>query len=97
MQLARAKGIKTMNQIHNLGIGGKDNEYPALSPAIEAGATNALPAPPSMGDEPEGSWPRIIDLIFDIVRHRDRMALKRKALGQYKRRLARKHKRRAAR
>ena len=45
----------------------------------------------------EASWPAIVDLIFDIVRHRDRLALKRKALGKHKRRLARKHGRRAAR
>ena len=77
--------------------GRKDNEYPALSLAIEARATNALPAPQSMGDQPEGSWPAIVDLIFDMVRHRDRLALKRKALGRRKRKLARKHRRRAAR
>ena len=81
-----------MNQLYDPLVGGKDNEYPALS-----GATNALPAPQSMGDQPEGSWPAIVDLIFDIVRHRDRLALKRKALGRHKRRLARKHRRSAAR
>lgn len=86
-----------MNQLYDPLVGGKHNEYPARSPAIEAGAANALPAPQSMGDQPEGSWPAIVDLIFDVVRYRDRMALKRKALGRYKRRLARKHKRRAAR
>jgi hypothetical protein len=88
---------EAMNQLNDPQIGGKDNKYPAVSPAIEAGATNELPAPQSMGDQPEGSWPAIVDLIFDIVRHRDRLALKRKALGRYKRRLARKHRRRAAR
>ena len=86
-----------MNQLYDPLVGGKDNEYPALSPAIEAGATNALPAPQSMGGQSEGSWPAIVDLIFDIVAHRDRLALKRKALGRHKRRLARKHNQRAAR
>ena len=86
-----------MNQLYDPLVGGKDNEYPALSPAIEAGATNGLPAPQSMGDQSEGSWPAIVDLIFDIVRHRDRLALKRKAVSRHKRRLARKHRRRADR
>jgi hypothetical protein len=44
----------------------------------------------------EASWPAIVDLIFDIVAHRNQLALKRKALGRQKRRLARKHSRRAA-
>jgi hypothetical protein len=35
------------------------------------------------------SWPAIVDLIFDIVAHRDRLALERKALGRHKRTLAR--------
>ena len=86
-----------MNQLYDPLVGGKDNEYPALSPAIEAGATNGWPAPQSMGDQSEGSWPAIVDLIFDIVRHRDRLALKRKAVSRHKRRLARKKRRRAAR
>jgi len=86
-----------MNQLYDPLVGCKDNEYPALSLAIEAEATNALAALPSMGDQPEGSWPVIVDLIFDIVRHRDRLALKRKALGRHKRTLACKQRRRAAR
>jgi hypothetical protein len=45
----------------------------------------------------EASWPSIVDLIFEIVAHRDRLALKRKAVGKHKRRLARKHNQRAAR
>jgi hypothetical protein len=44
----------------------------------------------------DASWPAIVALIFDIIAHRDRLALKRKALGRLKRRLARKQ-RRAAR
>ena len=45
----------------------------------------------------DASWPAIVDLIFDIVAHRNRLVLKRKALGKHKRRLARKHNQRAAR
>ena len=37
----------------------------------------------------EASWSAIVDLIFDVVAHRDRLALKRKATGRRKRRLAR--------
>jgi hypothetical protein len=37
------------------------------------------------------SWPAIVDLIFNIVSHRDRLALKRKAIGRRKRRLARRN------
>src|SRR5262245_38686461 len=97
LHLARAKGIKTMNPLYDPLVGRKDNEYRALSLAIQAGVTNALATPPSTGDQPKGSWPAIVDLIFDIVRHRDRLALKRKALGRRKRKLARKHRQRAAR
>jgi hypothetical protein len=86
-----------MNQLYGPIVGSKYNQYSALGLAIEAGATSALPALQSMGDKPEASWPAIVDLIFDIVRHRDRLALKRKALGRHKRRLARKHRQRAAR
>jgi hypothetical protein len=52
---------------------------------------------PKLAEDDEASWPAIVDLIFDIVAHRDRLALKRKALGRHKRRLTRRHKRRAAR
>jgi hypothetical protein len=45
----------------------------------------------------EASWRAIVDLIFDIVAHRNRLALKRKSLGKHKRRLARKHTQRATR
>jgi hypothetical protein len=45
----------------------------------------------------EASWPSIVDLIFDIVAHRNRLAIKRKAFGRHKRRLARRQKRGAAR
>ena len=48
-------------------------------------------------EQEEASWPAIVDLIFDIVAHRDRLTLKRRALGRRKRRQARRHKRRAAR
>ena len=48
-------------------------------------------------EQEEASWPAIVDLIFDIVAHRDRLTLKRRALGRHKRRLARKKRRRAAR
>jgi hypothetical protein len=51
----------------------------------------------SQSDQDEGSWTAIVDLIFDVVAHRDRLALKRKALGRHKRRLARKLSRKAAR
>ena len=44
----------------------------------------------------DASWPAIVALIFDVIAHRDRLAVKRKALGRLKRRLARKQ-RRAAR
>jgi hypothetical protein len=37
----------------------------------------------------EASWPEIVDLIFSIVAHQDRLAVKRKALGRRKRKLAR--------
>jgi hypothetical protein len=37
----------------------------------------------------DGSWPAIVELIFDVITHRDRLALKRKALGRRKRKLAR--------
>ncbi|MEJ2377904.1 MAG: hypothetical protein P8Y71_21765 [Pseudolabrys sp.] len=42
----------------------------------------------------EASWPAIVDLILGIVSHRERLLLKRKALGRRKRKLARKFKRR---
>ena len=48
-------------------------------------------------EQEEASWPAIVDLIFDIVAHRDRLTLKRRALGRHKRRLAQKKRRRAAR
>jgi len=38
------------------------------------------------------NWINIVDLIFDIVRHNQRLAIKRKALGRHKRRLARRRK-----
>ena len=41
----------------------------------------------------EGSWISIVDLIFDIVRHQERLAIKRKALGRRKRKLAQRLKR----
>jgi hypothetical protein len=47
----------------------------------------------NLSTQAEGTWPAIVDLIFDVVAHRDRMALKRKTLGRRKRRLARKQKR----
>jgi hypothetical protein len=37
----------------------------------------------------DGSWPAIVELIFDVIAHRDRLALKRKALGRHKRKLVR--------
>ena len=51
----------------------------------------------NLAEQEEASWPAIVDQIFDMVAHRDRLATKRKALGRHKRRLARKKKRRAAR
>jgi hypothetical protein len=48
------------------------------------------------GEHNDASWSAIVGLIFDIIAHRDRLAVKRKALGRLKRRLARKQ-RRAAR
>lgn len=50
----------------------------------------------NLPENDDGSWPAIVDLIFDIVAQRDRLWLKRKASGRHKRRLARKHKRRVA-
>ena len=50
----------------------------------------------TVSENEDGSWPAIVALIFDVIAHRDRLALKRKALGRLKRRLARKQ-RRAAR
>jgi hypothetical protein len=41
----------------------------------------------------DGSWPAIVSLIFDIMAHRDRLALKRKAVGRRKRKLARRNRR----
>jgi hypothetical protein len=35
-----------------------------------------------LDDAAEASWPAIVDLIFSMVAHRDRLALKRKALGR---------------
>jgi hypothetical protein len=51
-----------------------------------------------MGNECDdnASWPSIVDLIFSIIAHRDRLAIKRKALARHKRRLARRQKRGAA-
>ena len=47
------------------------------------------------GNSPhDGSWPAIVELIFDVIAHRDRLALKRKALGRHKRKLARRVNRR---
>jgi hypothetical protein len=45
----------------------------------------------------EASWPAIVELIFDVIAHRDRLALKRRALGRKRRRLARKQKQGVAR
>lgn len=45
-----------------------------------------------LDDAAEASWPAIVDLIFSMVAHRDRLALKRKALGRQKRKLVRKQK-----
>lgn len=39
----------------------------------------------------EASWPAIVDLIFDIVAHRDRLMVKRKALGRRRRKFARRN------
>ena len=50
-----------------------------------------------LAEHDEASWPAIVDLIFDIVSHRNRLAIKRKALGRHKRRLARQQKRGGAR
>jgi hypothetical protein len=47
----------------------------------------------NMSEKREGSWPEIVDLIFDIVAHRDRLALKRRALGRHRRKFARRQKR----
>ena len=46
----------------------------------------------NLAQSDEASWVNIVDLIFDIVRHNERLALKRKALGRHKRRLARRQK-----
>jgi hypothetical protein len=51
----------------------------------------------NLSEQDRESWPAIVDLIFEIVTHRDRLALKRKARGRQKRRLARRHKRGAVR
>jgi hypothetical protein len=40
----------------------------------------------------EASWVNIVDLIFDIVRHNERLTVKRRALGRHKRKLARRRK-----
>ena len=40
-------------------------------------------------DRYDGSWATIVELIFDVIAHRDRLALKRRALGRHKRKLAR--------
>jgi hypothetical protein len=37
----------------------------------------------------DASWPAIVALIFDVIAHRDRLVLKRKALGRRRRRLSR--------
>ena len=50
-----------------------------------------------LAEHDEASWPAIVDLIFDIVSHRNQLAIKRKALGRHKRRLARRQKRGGAR
>jgi len=50
----------------------------------------------NLDEHNEASWPAIVDLIFHIVGHRERLLLKRKAFGRHKRKLARKCKRRAA-
>ena len=39
--------------------------------------------------ENDGSWLSIVSLLFDVIAHRDQLALKRKALGRRKRKLAR--------
>lgn len=44
-------------------------------------------------EQNEASWPAIVDLIFDVIAHRDRLALKRRALGRRKRKLARRSRR----
>jgi hypothetical protein len=45
-------------------------------------------------DRRDVSWPAIVGLMFDIVAHRDRLALKRRAIGGHKRRLARRQRNR---
>jgi hypothetical protein len=53
---------------------------------------NHIQAPNHFGKQhlqtDEASWVNIVDLIFDIVRHQERLAIKRKALGRHKRSLA---------
>ena len=48
----------------------------------------------NLGHHSKGSWQAIVDLIFDIIAHRDRLALKRKALGRHRRKLARRNRNR---
>jgi hypothetical protein len=60
---------------------------------------NYLHKPNHFGDQnffdyDEASWPAIVDLIFEIVAHRDRIALKRRAFGRHKRRLTHKQRQR---
>ena len=50
-----------------------------------------------LAERDDASWSAIVDLIFDIVAHRNRIAIKRKALGRHKGRLARRQKLGAAR
>ena len=45
----------------------------------------------SQSDQDEGSWSAIVDLIFAIVAHHERLALKRRALGRHTRRFARRN------
>jgi hypothetical protein len=33
---------------------------------------------PKLGEHDNAAWPEIVDLLFDIVAHRERLALKRK-------------------
>lgn len=42
----------------------------------------------------DGSSPAIVSLLFDVIAHRDRLALKRKALGRRRRRFARRNRNR---
>jgi hypothetical protein len=48
-------------------------------------------------EQDQASWPAIVSLIFRVIGHRDRLALKRKALGRRKRKLARRNRIRGGR